>query len=137
MEIILALILSISAEYGVPSGFVQAIVQVESEFNCNAINRSNKNGTVDYGLMQLNSSWFTDENWREPEVNLRAGIRHIKWLMETHSGTSWWALAISYNAGSSWLINNHDPPKDSVLYADKVMEEWEKIEKNRPIMVRR
>ena len=35
MEIILALILSISAEYGVPSGFVQAIVKVESEFDCN------------------------------------------------------------------------------------------------------
>ena len=70
-------------------------------------------------------------------MNLRAGIQHIKWLMETHSDTSWWALAISYNAGSSWLINNHDPPRDSVLYADKVMEEWEKIEKNRPIMVRR
>lgn len=137
MEIILALILSISAEYGVPSGFVQAIVKVESEFDCNAINRSNRNGTVDYGLMQLNSSWFNDENWRDPEVNLRAGIQHIKGLMKVHSGTSWWALAVSYNAGCSWLVNRHEPPRASLEYADKVMEEWEKIEKNRPIMVRR
>ena len=137
MEIILALILSISAEYGVPSGFVQAIIQVESEFDCNAINRSNKNGTIDYGLMQLNSSWFTDENWRDPEVNLRAGIQPIKGLMKVHSGTSWWALAVSYNAGYSWLVNRHEPPRASLEYADKVMDEWEKIEKNRPIMVRR
>ena len=136
MEIILALILSISAEYGVPSGFVQAIVQVESEFDCNAINRSNKNGTVDYGLMQLNSSWFDDENWRDPETNLRAGIKHIKKLMDIHKGTSWWALAVSYNAGHSWLVNNHEPPRASLDYADEIMRKWEELEKCRPIIVK-
>ena len=133
-EIILSLIVLISAEYGVPENFVKAIVKTESNYVCEAISY-NRNGTIDYGLMQLNSSWYNDENWKDPEANLRAGIKHIKGLMEIHKGTSWWALAVSYNAGSSWLINNHDPPKDSVLYADKVMEEWEELEKCRPIIV--
>ena len=133
-EIILSLIVLISAEYGVPENFVKAIIKTESDFNCEAIGY-NKNGTIDYGLMQLNSSWYNDDNWRDPETNLRAGIKHIRWLMDIHKGTSWWALAVSYNAGTSWLVNNHEPPMASLDYADKVMREWEELEKCRPMIV--
>ena len=133
-EIILSLIVLISAEYGVPENFVKAIVKTESNYVCEAIGY-NKNGTIDYGLMQLNSSWYNDENWKDPEVNLRAGIKHIKMLMDTHKGDSWWALAVSYNAGTSWFLNKHAPPQDSLAYADKIMMEWEELEKCRPIIV--
>lgn len=133
-EIILSLIVLISAEYGVPENFVKAIVKTESNYVCEAIGY-NRNGTIDFGLMQLNSSWYNDENWKDPEANLRAGIKHIKWLMGKHKGTSWWALAVSYNAGYSWLVNNHAPPMASLDYADKVMMEWEELEKCRPIIV--
>ena len=133
-EVILSLIVLLSCEYSVPENFVKAIVKIESDYTCTAVNQ-NKNGTTDYGLMQLNSSWFNDEKWADPEVNLRAGIKHIKMLMGKHKGTSWWALAVSYNAGYSWLVNNHAPPTASLDYADKVMREWEELEKCRPIIV--
>lgn len=41
--------------FGLPSGIVPAIIRVESSGNPAAINRANRNGTVDYGLMQINS----------------------------------------------------------------------------------
>jgi hypothetical protein len=64
-EIILSLIILLSCEYSVPENFVKAIVKIESDYTCTAI-QQNKNGTTDYGLMQLNSSWFNDENWADP-----------------------------------------------------------------------
>lgn len=41
--------------FRLPPGIVPAIVRVESGGNPQAINRSNRNGTTDFGLMQINS----------------------------------------------------------------------------------
>lgn len=45
-----------SAKYGISPTLLSAISQGESSFNPAAINY-NKNGSYDYGLMQINSSW--------------------------------------------------------------------------------
>lgn len=44
--------------YKVDPWLLMAIAKTESSFNPNAINRANKNGSVDYGLMQINSTWL-------------------------------------------------------------------------------
>jgi soluble lytic murein transglycosylase-like protein len=44
--------------YGVSAHLLYAIAKTESGLNPNAINRSNKNGTYDIGLMQINSRWL-------------------------------------------------------------------------------
>jgi len=44
--------------YGLDPWLLVAVAKVESSFNPNAINRSNRNGSVDVGLMQINSFWF-------------------------------------------------------------------------------
>ena len=43
-----------SKKYGTDPGVVLAIIRCESQFDVHARNR-NKNGTTDYGLMQINS----------------------------------------------------------------------------------
>lgn len=46
----------VERHYALPRGVISAIIQVESGGNPRAVNRANRNGTVDYGLMQINSS---------------------------------------------------------------------------------
>ena len=42
-------------QYGVDPSLALSIAQQESSFNPNAVSPTNSNGTVDYGLMQINS----------------------------------------------------------------------------------
>ncbi len=44
-------------EYGINPYLLKGIARVESNLNPNAVNR-NKNGSADYGLMQVNSFWL-------------------------------------------------------------------------------
>lgn len=44
------------ARYGINPIILRSIAKVESNFNPRAVNR-NKNGSYDFGLMQINSSW--------------------------------------------------------------------------------
>ena len=44
------------SQYGISPQLLWSIAKTESNFNPRAINR-NSNGTYDYGLMQINSSW--------------------------------------------------------------------------------
>jgi len=117
-ELILYLIISISAEYGIPWQFVKATVAVESEFNPRAVSPENRNGTRDWGLMQLNENYFCLVEWYDPETNIRRGVAHIRWLVDHPWTNTWWSVAVAYNAG----INRINTPPDSTLrYADNVM----------------
>lgn len=44
--------------YGLDPWLLVAIAKVESSFNNKAINAANRNKTVDYGMMQINSIWL-------------------------------------------------------------------------------
>jgi soluble lytic murein transglycosylase-like protein len=91
------------AEYGINPVILWTIAKVESNFNPHAINY-NKNGTYDYGIMQINSRWYRvlgHERWMrlsDPCYNIRVGAWVLRNCMETY-GYSWDAIAC-YNAGS-------------------------------------
>jgi len=53
------------SQYGISPQLLWSIAKTESNFNPRAINR-NSNGTYDYGLMQINSSWAKrlGKTWR-------------------------------------------------------------------------
>ena len=65
-------------EFGVPAGLLWAIAKVESGFDPLAEGR-NANGSIDVGVMQINSIWFdrlvgvNSETMREPCANVRTG----------------------------------------------------------------
>jgi soluble lytic murein transglycosylase-like protein len=115
---LIALILQIATQYNIPPYFMVAIAEVESQWDVSAINVNN-DGTVDRGLMQLNSSWFTDNRWCEPEINVKHAAMFISMLRST--GLTWWQVAVAYNCG---LGNMAEPPNSSIDYAVQVFETW-------------
>jgi len=121
-----ALILSIAVEVGVPPNFALAIALKENPtLNPLAVNRVNDNGTVDLGVMQLNSGWYKG-NWKDPKTNIRAGCQQLKKLMGMPKINTYWAVAVAYNCGYQRFING--PPDASVEYANQIMERWRALE---------
>jgi len=106
-----------SAKYGVDSKLLKSIAKVESNFNQNAIGK-NKNGSVDIGLMQINSSWLptlakygiTRETLiNDACINVKVGA----WVMASNIkqlGNNWKAVG-AYN--SPTRLNQQ-------IYAEKV-----------------
>jgi membrane-bound lytic murein transglycosylase MltF len=107
------------------------IAEVESGWDPRAVHL-NANGTWDRGLMQLNSSWYNDADWADPEANLAASAKHIAMLRS--KGLSWWHTAIAYNCGIGRAYN---PPPSSVQYAADVLAAWERIDPYFHVNVRR
>jgi len=127
-ELIMTLILTIAADVGVPPYFALAVaIEENNTLNPLAVNRANKNGTVDLGVMQLNSEYYGNINWSEPETNIRAGCLHIKKLMNMKEFNTYWAVAVAYNCGHVSFLNNKIP-RSSIEYASRVMERWCKLE---------
>ncbi len=88
--------------YGVDPVLLIAITKVESNFNPRAVN-VNRNGTRDYGIMQINSSWL--ERYRipkewifEPCYNIHFGAMVLRRCMEQYKDIS--HAVDCYNKGS-------------------------------------
>ncbi len=100
------------ALYGVHPNLLWAIAKVESGLNPMAINR-NLNGTVDIGIMQINSSWIPvlkayglkDERYLwEPCYNIHVGAWVLAQCIKKFGYT--WEAVGCYNATSKtkWQV---------------------------------
>jgi soluble lytic murein transglycosylase-like protein len=107
----------IGDKYGINPYLLYAIAKTESGLNPKAINRSNKNGSYDVGLMQINSSWFpklrqygiSEQHLYQPCVSIEVGA----WILAqniSRMGNSWEAVG-AYNARN---------PERRRIYASKV-----------------
>lgn len=117
------------AETGVPADIACRLIQEESGWNRFA-RHVNSDGSVDKGLMQLNSKYIkSDYRWRfndgrkidpfDAETSMRVGLRKLA-LNHTRLG-SWWSAVAAYNCGLDWF-RNHRPYDESIALANKVLE---------------
>lgn len=89
--------------YGVSPLLLEAIMIVESQGNAGAINH-NRDGSYDFGLMQINSSWAKPwglEVWKtlgDPCVNVYAGAYVLADCIKQFGQT--WEAVGCYNARS-------------------------------------
>ncbi len=94
-----------SSLYGVDPALLVAIANVESGIDMSAVN-INKNGSADFGLMQINSHWedtLRDLGISYDEVKTSACLNiHVgAWVLASNfsrSGVDWLAVG-AYNAG--------------------------------------
>ena len=104
---------------GLPAELLWAIVQVESGGDPHAINR-NLNGSYDFGLTQINSSWYRTlgrDRWaaltQDACYNLKVGAWILRQCLDKH-GYNWRGLGC-YNANTDWK---------RARYARKVIPVW-------------
>jgi soluble lytic murein transglycosylase-like protein len=100
--------------YNISADILYAIAKVESSLDPGAVNW-NKNGSYDYGVMQINSRWYKvlgADAWSrlgDPCYNVNVGAWILAKCMKRYGYT--WEAVGCYNAGNK---NN------SNLYAYKV-----------------
>lgn len=87
---------------GVELAILLAIAEKESEFNPNALNVSNADGSIDVGIMQINSYWikppYVKEHFFEPCFNISFGAYVLRDSLERW-GNNWVGVG-KYNANS-------------------------------------
>jgi hypothetical protein len=111
-------------ETGIEPYFALSIALTENPtLTPTAIHRNN-DGSIDRGLMQLNNSWFTSEDWADAETNIRAACQHILYLRSL--GLNYWQTAVAYNCGIKRVLENN-PPEASIRYANKVFDTWAEL----------
>lgn len=121
---------SAGQRYRIDPLLLYAIAQVESNLNPSAINR-NRNGSIDYGLMQVNSlhlprlkAMGIDEQrlLSEPCLSVDAGASILAGMIDRHGYT--WTAVGAYNAGGGTARS-----EARSRYATKV---WRAYESLRP-----
>ncbi len=114
------IIQSTAIKYGVDPAAVQAIIKRESGGNPGTINK-NKNGTTDYGIMQVNSATKdpSSYNWRDPAANIDAGVAEFAQKLKQAGGDYHQAFH---------LYNGMGAP--SSAYADPVFSDYSKLKGN-------
>jgi hypothetical protein len=86
---------------------VHAIIQVESEYNPNAVSRK---GAM--GLMQLvpaTALRFGVANPFDPQQNIEGGVTYLNYLLNLFGGNLALSLA-AYNAGEQWVLRTGGIP---------------------------
>lgn len=107
-----------------PKEAIMAIAKTESSFNPKALNTSNANGSIDYGIMQINSSWLpflrksgiTKEHLMDPCININVGAYIFATNIKDH-GWNWKGIG-AYNAKTDYK---------RYAYAQKVLKNWREV----------
>lgn len=103
--------------YGISPQILWAIAKVESNFNPLAVNY-NSNGSYDFGVMQINSSWYRviKNLWphlSDPCTNVKVGAWILAQCISKHGYT--WDAVGCYNAKSKHKASRYARKVYSVL----------------------
>ena len=114
------LIDTLSAEYGLDSSLVKAVMHVESAFNPKAVSRAGARGLMQ--LMPATASRFGVKNSFDPEQNMRGGMKYLSWLNGRFGGNLSLVLA-GYNAGEGAVdkYKGIPPYQETRDYVNKVI----------------
>lgn len=109
-----------SRQFGVDPALVEAVIQVESGFNPNAISRKGATGLMQ--LMAGTASQYQVKDRHNPRENINAGVQHLRDLMDRFNGKIPLVVA-AYNAGASAVekYNGIPPYPETQRYVSKVM----------------
>ncbi len=116
-----AFIERVAREYGISPDLVKAVALVESGFDPHAVSPKGARGLMQ--LMPATARHYGVRDVFDPLENLRAGIRHLRNLLDEFGGNVTLALA-AYNAGSGAVRRHGGVPAypETRAYVSKVRE---------------
>ena len=122
------LINTLNMEYGIPPWILPRMIKKESEWKVKAVSKKNDNGSIDYGLMQLNSNNLEEFTWRfndfkeidyfDPVTNITIGAKYLAHLYKQFG--TWEEAIMAYNCGPTKVRKNKIPPSTKV-YVNEIM----------------
>jgi len=115
-------------KFDVPPSLAFALSWEESKFNPNAINRYNRDGSIDRGLFQLNNRSFPNIDvsvFFDIDINTYYGIAHLRHCL--NSGNNEISALAMYNAGTG-RIKTTGAPEATLKYISRILENRKKIE---------
>lgn len=109
-----------SREEKIDPCLVRCVIQVESAFQPDAVSVSGAMGLMQ--LMQATADMYDVTDPLDPEENLRAGIKHLAWLLRYFRGDVPLALA-AYHAGLGRVAKRKriPPIQSTIRYVNRVM----------------
>jgi len=119
------LIEEIAAEVGVSKHLLHAVIQVESNYNPEAISSKGAQGLMQ--LIPATAQRFGVQQVHDPESNVRGGARYLKKLLEMFKNDLKLAIA-AYNAGEGAVqkYKNTVPPyPETQAYVTRVLSVFE------------
>ncbi len=134
MEWLMILILSVATEVGVDPILAQSLAKAENpQLDAYAVSATNKDGSKDLGLLQLNNKyiddfvkWYWDKpwkfDWRNPYDNTYVGLKHFRAFLILPDVNEWQAVII-YNCGYGAFVRKQIPAR-SIEHANNVITEW-------------
>ncbi|MDR1565966.1 MAG: lytic transglycosylase domain-containing protein [Treponema sp.] len=123
-----AVVLANAEPFDIAPALAFSLCWEESRYNSRAVNRGNRNQTVDRGLFQLNNASFPgleEQDFFNPSINAWYGLSHLRWCLDT-AGTEVAGLAM-YNAGTG-RVRSGGTPKNTLDYISRILRRQRKIE---------
>ena len=119
-----------SERYRVDPALIEAIIQVESNFDPWAVSKKGASGLMQ--LMAATARSYDLDDVFNPERNIEVGVRHLKVLLNRYRGSLPLALA-AYNAGESNVERYRGVPpfRETREYIDKVLDLHDQIRRSR------
>lgn len=112
-------------KYDVDPALVAAVIEQESKFHPHARSYVGARGLMQ--LMPRTGRWLGARNLYDPEQNIDAGVKYIKYLQEYFDGDLRKTIA-AYNAGQGNVdrYNGIPPFRETQTYVKKVLRNYQK-----------
>jgi hypothetical protein len=115
--------------HSVPEWIAARMIHNECpEWTPQAVGDRNRDGTRDYGLMQINSAnihkfseWYRHGAHFDPfnaRDSIDIGLAHLRWLYEKYG--TWQNAVCAYNAGE-WAVDHNRIPEATIAYARRIL----------------
>ena len=109
-------------ETGIPASIIQAVSNIESSYNPNAVSEQ---GAIGYmQLMPETAKAMGVKNIKDPEQNIMGGAKYLKYLYDKYG--NWRDTLIAYNEGEG-NFDNGERFSESINYANNVLNKIEEL----------